>query len=405
MKNLALVVAALVAAVLAAEVGLRLFGVSYPAFYREDFYLGGALRPGAEGWFRGEGGSYVRINSDGMRDREHSLAKPAGTFRIAVLGDSFAEAMAVPAEQAFWSVMERELAGCAPGRRIEVLNFGVAGYGTAQELIMLRRNVWKYNPDLVLLAFFTGNDVRNNSKALNRDPAVPYFAYRGDRLALDDSFHQALRSMKLGPHARAFSDFMASVRNHSRLLQLWSEARVALARRATVEAAGSEDMASSENSAARGGELGLDNAVYSEPGDATWREAWRVTEGLIAAMRDEVRAHGARFQVATLSTGIQVHPDAAVRAAFLKRLGISEPFYPDRRIESFCRREDIPVVTLAPELAAWAQAHHAYLHGFKNAVPGFGHWNETGNRLAGQLLARRLCGSLTRGTSTAAGAR
>lgn len=71
-----------------------------------DEARGYALRPGMEGWFRKEGESYVRINSDGLRDRQHTKAKPENTLRIAVLGDSYAEALQVPMEQAFWAVME-----------------------------------------------------------------------------------------------------------------------------------------------------------------------------------------------------------------------------------------------------------------------------------------------------------
>jgi hypothetical protein len=189
------------------------------------------------------------------------------------------------------------------------------------------------------------------------------------------------------------------------LLQVFSEARVALSRRATVHAAESkEDMASAENSAAQGGELGLDTAVYSEPPNDTWKEAWHVTEGLIAEMRDEVRSHGADFWVATLSTGIQVHPDPDVRAAFMKRLGITDLFYPDHRIRSFCEREGIRVVTLAPEMAAFAEASHVYLHGFTNAIIGFGHWNVEGNRAAGKILATQIGDALaTRETVKTAG--
>jgi hypothetical protein len=153
-------------------------------------------------------------------------------------------------------------------------------------------------------------------------------------------------------------------------------------------------MAAEERSAAQGGELGLDDAVYSEPRDPEWKEAWRVTEGLIALMRDEVRAHGARFWVATLSTGIQVHPDRAVRGAFMKRLGVSNLFYPDLRVRALAEREGIPVITLAPPMAAYAESYKTYLHGFRNAALGFGHWNESGNRLAGELIASRLCGAL-----------
>ena len=71
-------------------------------------------------------------------------------------------------EDTFWSVMERELGQCAlfAGRRVEVINFGVSGYGTVQELMTLRHYVWDYDPDVVVLAFTTGNDVRNNLRAL-----------------------------------------------------------------------------------------------------------------------------------------------------------------------------------------------------------------------------------------------
>src|SRR6266550_1459256 len=173
-----------------AEVSLRLIGYSYPEFYQLDQSRGYCLRPGVEGWYRKEGGSYVRINSDGLRDREHTKTKPADTIRIAVIGDSYAEALQVPMEAAFWSVMENRLQRCAgvSGKPVEVLNFGVSGYGTAQELITLREHVWAYSPDLVLLAVTTNNDITDNSRVLKRTDDAPYYVYRGAQLTLDDSF-------------------------------------------------------------------------------------------------------------------------------------------------------------------------------------------------------------------------
>src|SRR6185436_5246070 len=116
---------------LVAEVALRLGGYSAPEFYSLDYSRGYALRPETEGWFRREGVAYVRINSDGLRDREHSIAKPQDVVRIALLGDSYAEALSVAEQETFWSVMERKLQECGAfaGKRVEVLNFGVSGYG------------------------------------------------------------------------------------------------------------------------------------------------------------------------------------------------------------------------------------------------------------------------------------
>jgi hypothetical protein len=110
------------------EATLRILGVSFQDFYKADPVRGVAHRPGAEGWFRREGRQYIVINREGFRDREHASKKPAGTYRIAVLGDSFTEALQVGLEDTFASVLERELATCPNfrARSIEVFNFGVS---------------------------------------------------------------------------------------------------------------------------------------------------------------------------------------------------------------------------------------------------------------------------------------
>ena len=136
--------------------------------------------------------------------------------------------------------------------------------------------------------------------------------------------------------------------------------------------------------------MGIDNLVYREPADANWREAWRVTEGLLNLMHKEVRDHGALFVVVTLSNGVQVHPQPAAREAFLRRVGATDIFYPDARIKSLGERENFPVVMLAPELQQYAEQHQTFLHGFGRDI-GNGHWNATGHRVAGELLAQKLC--------------
>lgn len=171
---------------------MRIAGVSYPKFYQADASRGYSLRPGVEGWYEFEGRAYVRINSDGLRDREHSKTKPPNTFRVAILGDSYAEAFQVPLEESFWSVMQKRVGECSgvDQPQVEVINFGVAGYGTAQELITLRERVWQYSPDLVLLAFLPINDLTDNSRVLRvrSDPNVPYFEIRDGTLILDSFF-------------------------------------------------------------------------------------------------------------------------------------------------------------------------------------------------------------------------
>jgi hypothetical protein len=108
-KKLLLVMFGLVFGLFTSEIFLRVIGYSFPLFYTTDYYRGFALQPGVAGQYQREGGSYVRINSDGLGDREHSRPKPADTVRIAVLGDSFTEAMHVPTEQTFWFLLHQRL--------------------------------------------------------------------------------------------------------------------------------------------------------------------------------------------------------------------------------------------------------------------------------------------------------
>lgn len=380
-----------------AEIALRVAGYSYPEFYALHETRGYSLRPHAEGWYRKEGEAYVRINSEGLRDQEHALAKPQGTFRIAVIGDSYPEALPVSLNEAFWWVMGNGIQDCKPDSRVEVLNFGVSGYGTAQELLTLREEVWKYSPNIVMLALTTNNDIADNVRALKKTDEIPYFVYQGNELTLDDSFRNS-RAFRL--RQSTVSRFGRWWRDHSRVVQAIIQGhhgfKVLLsswrARRAQKPAAPPNEAGDVQKSdlLSRTEELGVDNLVYLEPGNPVWNDAWRVTEGLILDMRDEVKARGATFVIVTLSNGPQVLPSPAVREQFQKRFGATDLFYPDNRIKSLGSREGIPVITLAPELQQFAERNSVFLHGFGENI-GNGHWNATGHRVAGELIAKKMC--------------
>jgi hypothetical protein len=361
---------------------LRLAGTTFPSsFYVLDFQTGHSHRPGAEGWYRQEGEAYIRINSKGLRDREHRLAKATDVLRIGVLGDSYAEALQVPLEDAFFSVLQQDLTRCSSpdNRKTEVINFGVSDYGTAQELLTLRHRVWEYGPEIVLLAFHTGNDIRNNSRKLDENPNRPYYVLDGGELELDDSFRTWQK--RKGLYYRLVP--------HSRLLQLLDQLRSAV-RGGNSEPA--EPKASTSD--LLGIELGVDEMIYREPVEPAAQDAWTVTEALVLSMRDEVVSHGAAFVVVTLSNGIQVHPDPSVRQRFVDRLNIDNLFYADHRMRDLGAREGFPVLNLAPPFQRYAEEHGVYLHGFDAEEPGFGHWNREGHHLAGNLIAQLLCDAI-----------
>lgn len=101
----------------------------------------------------------VRINSHGFRDREFPVAKPPGTFRIVVLGDSIVWGHRLPLEDTFAKQLEGLLnARPGPGPTYEVLNFGVSGYSARQEVGIFRARAAAFQPDLVIVGFCVNDE-------------------------------------------------------------------------------------------------------------------------------------------------------------------------------------------------------------------------------------------------------
>ena len=100
--------------------------------------------PGARYWHHSPDVHVAfHINAQGMRsERDFDYKKPEGVRRIVCLGDSFTAGYEVQQEETFASVMERELSG--RGQRVEVLNAGVSGFSTAEELLYLERELGRY---------------------------------------------------------------------------------------------------------------------------------------------------------------------------------------------------------------------------------------------------------------------
>jgi len=391
--NLGLILGSLFMGVVIGEVGLRVARVEgYPkipdvadsaptGFHTADPDLGWKLKPGVSGEWKGEGESFVQVNSDGLRSREHTKAKPPNTLRVAVVGDSFTEAIQVPLEQTFSWKLEQKLGNCeaVKGRKkVEVINFGVQGYGTAQELVMLRKKVWDYNPDIVILAFFIGNDIINNSPKLEYDLYRPFFRYDASGKLIADMSFRNLAPIDRNARAVSFVDRLPDfLVNNSRILQVIKKVDVDRKKRQL-----SEDFTT------------LSTKNFIPPQDAAWEDAWRVTEGLIVKIRNEVVQKNADFLLVTIGDPMQVRPEANRRKNFMRKNKIDDLFYPDRRLEKLGAREGFPVLNLTEQFQGYTEKFQVCAHGFENSVPCGGHWNELGHRLASILISRNLCENL-----------
>jgi len=381
-----LVLGGLGAGLLIAELALRLIGYERPVFYDFDAQRGWAPRPGAMGVQRDEGEAEVRINAAGLRDRDHSLAKPPGTLRIAALGDSYTDAIQVPVEATWWRRLETVLGACpkASGRHVEVIDFGVRGYSTAQELLTWRLVARAYHPDLVVLAYSPESDLVENTPTLSAKVSLaPFFVFDGNALVQRPptngetwlgvpraSMYRAFFALKRHWRVAAAIDIeglWARVRDRERVKNRFRDPDPRLEKLVTY----SED--------------------YLPPQNPELAEAWRVTEKLIATLNSEVTSEHARLVVVVGSSPIQAFPDRELRERFATRIGVPDLGESDRRLTELGARIDVPVVLLAPEFQRRADASGEYLHGFPNSGMGIGHWNEAGHRLAGDRVAAAIC--------------
>ncbi len=363
-----------------AEILLRIVGISNPQMYEPDQFCASRLMPGFRGYLSKEGVAHVEINSFGFRDREWTVAKPQGVFRIAVIGDSYIEAAQVEREQMFGAQLEKLLNSQREGSQpqVEVLSFGVSGWGTAQALQALRHHVWQFDPDLVLLAFTSGNDVRNNSRKLEPTDCRPFFDVVDGELKLDDRFQQhPMYIYGQLPSTR----LKAQIINSSRVLQVVQRMRQSWAERRQP---------STRPQAPQGQEVGLDDEALRAPINPDWQAAWEITDRLLLEMNREITSRGKQFAVMTVTSGVQVHPDPQVRSAAAQKLGVDDLLYPDRHLESLAKEAGFTPILLTEQFVVWATEHHEYLHGFRNTALGTGHWNATGHHEAAEIAATTL---------------
>ena len=138
-------------------------------------YLRYELVPGAKA-------GNISVNLDGFRGPEYSIINPANTFRIIMLGDSETLSLTLAQSDTLAAQLENLLNQKPSLLRYEVLNFGVEGYNTFQELEQLKTKGLKYNPDLIILNYVLNDPVPgeyyfNKTFFMRHSALVRYFTY------------------------------------------------------------------------------------------------------------------------------------------------------------------------------------------------------------------------------------
>ena len=156
-------------AVLLAEIFIRIFVpqdliVPMPALadkeliYRLPANTKSYLKGTAVRWF------HLETNSLGLRDSEHDFKKKPGTYRVLLLGDSMSMAEGVELEETYIKQFDKLANRFSRDEDIETINMAIRGYGNDQEVVLFERIGQKFHPDLVILAFYEGNDFADNRR-------------------------------------------------------------------------------------------------------------------------------------------------------------------------------------------------------------------------------------------------
>jgi lysophospholipase L1-like esterase len=317
--------------------------------YQSDFDLGHSLRPNITS-------GDVVTNSLGFRDREYPVPKPKGAFRILGLGDSFTFGRQAPGE-VYLDLLESRLGAGGPPFPVEVINAGVPGYDTAQEIGQLRKVGLGLGPDVVLLAFFVTGDLLENGSDERYEVVDGELTSnrltRLDRFLLRSHLYRLVRS-RLAVHAAEPPPEDALT--ESRYLEV-EASRLA--------------------------------ACQVRP-DRYLRRCWRRTERLLLELRDETRARGIGLLVLLIPDELQVDPqvlEAAVTARGGNRADY-DPDLPSRRLREFLAGAGVPAVDLLEEFRARQASEPVYR-------PQDTHWNAAGCAIAADRVVEALLPLLT----------
>ena len=304
------------------------------------------------------------FNSKGLRDVEHHYKKRSDVYRILVLGDSYTEGVDVELTDTFSKRLETLLN--ARGLFCEVINAGVGGYGTDQELIFLTREGWKYDPDLVIVAFTIDNDVHDNM-------SKGYCKENSTGLVCAQKTDGMRRRMLIRFKAFAQRHFQSYFFVQKKTARLYA-VRSILSKLGFTEFQNTDD--------SKGGLPVEFHTLLRQPSKATIR-GWRLTTAILRRMNREAQQHGAAFLLVTIPSRLQVEEDILQRTLEAARLNISDLDLgqPNKILLEFGIAQNIPIVDLLPVFRA------ATMEGVRLSD---GHWNKAGHALAAEIICQQL---------------
>jgi hypothetical protein len=334
------------------------------SYVRPDPFLRYRFEPNAHYWFHQENDHPItgQINAAGWRDRPRSLEAHPGVYRVAVLGDSYVEALQVEQDSMFTIRTEESLnqraEALGAATRFEVLNFGCSGFTQSEEWLVLLQDVPKYKPDLIALFFYPGNDIRDIHPKTS--PTLrPFFTLNAaDDLILDVGFRDT-RSYKV-------RRWLNPIQQQSALISLVVSRLVTQRQARQIETVARAEKAAGERLVAH-------HSLAGSHPDPRYAENYALCKRLIARMVEFCRSNDTRFLLVCMPDTYQTDEADSLRSI--------DPAYDlhyfARDLEQFAASLQVDFLSLQ-EPFAQASARGEDLRWL--------HWNYAGHRLVANEL-------------------
>ncbi len=375
-QNLLLLIATLLLLIVAGETAVRLFSDLSVPLIKRDRKLGMIFRENTSREIIGPESGHtvrIRINEEGFRAPSRPLAKPPGTVRVAIIGDSQIAAVNTREEDTMTVLLENMLNESYPQVRWETFNYGVSGANTAQEFNLYREVVRKYSVDVVVCAYYNGNDFSDNSIRLSNSPRI----YMDFRQGSDE-----LVTLYPSPARKKLSNWL---NEHSRLY-VWQK----------------NFIGDAANNFLTAGGAGKDQKVRDEflvfvddPGDEVLEYSWRINERIFMEFNRQVIADRAFFVFLSIPHGIETMQwqweEYQRMAAGTRYERIIDRDHPEQRLRELMEKHGINHLFLRDIFMDHLRKTDRLDPGYQVAYrDGLGHLNETGNLLMAEALLAHL---------------
>lgn len=320
----------------------------------------------------------VKANNFGFHDNDFRYRKDDSIFRIAILGDSYVEALQVPREKTFHKLLEDMLnSSNISKKKIEVYSFGHSGNGTLLNFYYLKNYGIKFKPDLVIDCFLIGNDFRDDSCALMEiyvrqtgdkvvfsKPCVK--VTEGDNLRIN--YRENFVSKKsFIPKLAAKSSFLVWLFERYQILKYkFIQKSLALPHLENLLKDGSHKFQLSQ--------IPVDFQVFLKHDSQEWLEAWQIEERLLKDIFEFCRGNNIKFLLVSLTEGFRVHMD-------LKESDIFDWRKPERLLGEISERTGFLYLGLTDYFRS-----RFLREGIRTTFDCDGHWNETGHKWAAEAI-------------------